>query len=179
MARNEQLIRQHKILQILERVRFGKTIEEIKQDVVDELGLTSIHTRTLKRDLEALQAAGFDVADHETQRGKVWKLGPLAKSPTKITASSSELISLFLGKQLLYSLAGTPFWTGIESFWQKVQDGLPTPVIEHFEKYKRTLRVLGVQEKSYESHYGMLKTIHRAILEHRVLEVKYLSLIHI
>ena len=58
MARNEQLIRQHKILQILERVRYGKTLEELRDDLVDELGLVSLHTRSVRRDLEALQAAG-------------------------------------------------------------------------------------------------------------------------
>ena len=36
MARNEQLIRQHKLLQILERSRFGRTLEEIRDDLVDE-----------------------------------------------------------------------------------------------------------------------------------------------
>ena len=87
MARNEQLIRQHKILQVLERVRFGKTLNELRDDIVEELGLTSIHTRTLRRDLEALQAAGIDVAVHDSPRGKVWKLGPRAKATTKISAS--------------------------------------------------------------------------------------------
>ena len=53
MARNEQLIRQHKILQILERVRYGKTLQELQADIVEELGLKSLHTRTLRRDLEA------------------------------------------------------------------------------------------------------------------------------
>ena len=38
MARNEQLIRQHKIIQILERSRFGRTLDEIRDDLVDELG---------------------------------------------------------------------------------------------------------------------------------------------
>ena len=56
MARNDQLIRQHKVLQILERVRFGKTIHELNDDIIEELGLPSLHNRTLKRDLEALQA---------------------------------------------------------------------------------------------------------------------------
>ena len=42
MARNEQLIRQHKILQILERYRFGRSLEEIRQELVDELGLASL-----------------------------------------------------------------------------------------------------------------------------------------
>ncbi len=175
MARNEQLIRQHKILQILERVRFGKTIEEIQADVVDELGLSSIHVRTLKRDLEALQAAGIDVAAHDSPRGKVWKLGPLAKTTTKIRATATELIALALGRQLMFPLAGTPFWRGIESFWNKVQEELPASVLEHYEKYWRTLRVIGVPAKSYESHQGMLSTIHRAITDHRVLEIDYES----
>lgn len=175
MARNEQLIRQHKILQILERVRFGKTIEEIRQDVVDELGLSSIHIRTLRRDLEALQAAGIDVDCHDSPRGKIWKLGPLAKTTTQIRATSTELIALALGRQLLFPLAGTPFWRGIESFWTKIQEELPESVLEHYEKYWRTLRVLGVTAKSYESHQGMLGTIHRAINDHRVLEIDYES----
>jgi predicted DNA-binding transcriptional regulator YafY len=176
MARNEQLIRQHKILQVLERVRFGKTLEELRQDVVDELGLTSIHVRTLRRDLEALQSAGFDVDSHDTPRGKVWKLGPLAKAPAAISVTSTELIALFLGRQLLFPLAGTPFWMGIESFWKKIQEELPAPVLEHYERYRRTLRVLGVPAKNYERFHGTLGTIHRAILEHRVLEIQYHSL---
>ena len=63
MARNEQLIRQHKILQILERVRYGKTLKELSDDLIEELGLASIHQRTVRRDLEALQAAGIDVGN--------------------------------------------------------------------------------------------------------------------
>ena len=39
MARNEQLIRQHKLLQILERYRFGRTLKELRDELVDELGL--------------------------------------------------------------------------------------------------------------------------------------------
>lgn len=175
MARNEQLIRQHKILQILERVRFGKTIDEISADVCEELGLKSIHNRTLKRDLEALQAAGIDVDSHDTQRGKVWKLGPRAKTATKISFSASELIALSLGRQLMHPLAGTPFWMGIESFWQKVQDEIPASVLSHYEKFSKTLRVLGVPAKSYEKQHGIIKTINRSILEHRIVEIKYQS----
>ena len=173
MARNEQLIRQHKVLQILERVRFGKTLAELKEEVVDELGLTSLHTRTLRRDLEALQAAGIDVDSHETGRGKVWKLGPRAKSTTKISFSATELIALSLGRQLMYPLAGTPFWIGIETFWNKIQEQVPTSVLTHYEKFRRTLRVLGVPAKSYEKQHGIIKTINRAILEHRRVEIKY------
>jgi predicted DNA-binding transcriptional regulator YafY len=173
MARNEQLIRQHKVLQILERVRYGKTLEEIRDDLVDELGLKSLHTRSVRRDLEALQAAGLDVDAHDSGRGKVWKLGPRAKSTYKITASATELIALSLGRDLLYPLVGTPFWIGIESFWNKIQEELPAAVTEHYEKYRQVLHVLGTPAKSYDKHDGMIKTVNRAILEHRVIEADY------
>ncbi len=176
MARNEQLIRQHKILQILERYRFGRLLDEIRAELVDELGLSSLHTRTVRRDLEALQAAGIDVAQHEEPRGKVWKLGPRTRGAYKIAASATELIALSLGRDLLHPLAGTPFWQGIESFWSKLQDELPDAVWDHYDKYRRVLHVIGTPAKSYEKQHGILSTINRAIQQHRVVEIQYQSL---
>jgi predicted DNA-binding transcriptional regulator YafY len=173
MARNEQLIRQHKILQILEEYRFGRTLNEIRDQLVDELGLTSLHPRSVRRDLEALQAAGFDLGVHTIGRGKVWKMGPRARSSPKITATSTELIALSLSRDLLFPLAGTPFWSGIESFWKKLYGQLPGSVADHYEKYRRVLYVLGMPAKSYAAKQGMLKTINRAALEHRVVEIEY------
>lgn len=173
MARNEQLIRQHKILQLLERYRFGRTLEELRDDLVDELGLSSLHVRTLRRDLEALQAAGIDVRDTQATRGKIWKLGPQARGSFKITASATELIALSLSRDLLYPLAGTPFWMGIESFWNKLQEELPEAVWDHYLKYRQTMYVRGMPAKSYVEQHGILSTLHRGIVEHRVVEVEY------
>ncbi|MFT5527697.1 MAG: putative DNA-binding transcriptional regulator YafY, partial [Pirellulaceae bacterium] len=173
MARNEQLVRQHKVLEILERSRFGRSLEEIRDDLIEELGLTSLHTRTLRRDLEALQSAGIDVDSHATQRGRVWKLGPMARKTVKIPATASELIALSLSRDLLYPLAGTQFWQGIESFWSKIKEELPESVWSHYEKYRQTLFVRGMPSKTYDRHHGMLKTIHRSIMEHRVVAIEY------
>jgi predicted DNA-binding transcriptional regulator YafY len=173
MARNEQLIRQHKLLQILEDYRFGRTLVELRDDLVEDLGLTSLHPRSVRRDLEALQAAGIDVDVHTTQRGKVWKLGPRARRSHRITATATEMIALSLGRDLLFPLSGTPFWQGIESFWKKIRDELPEAVFAHYQKYRRVLHVLGMPAKRYETKQGFLKTINRAILEHRVVEIDY------
>ena len=173
MARNEQLIRQHKILQILERYRFGRTLDEIRDELVSDLGLQSLHTRSVRRDIEALQAAGIHIEDETVQRGRVWKLGAGGRGTYKISASATELIALSLGRDLLYPLAGTPFWLGIESFWNKMRDELPESVWQHYEKYRQALFVLGTPAKSYRQHQGILKTLNRAILEHRVVEIKY------
>ncbi len=173
MARNEQLIRQHKILQVLERLRFGATLEELRDAVVEELGLTSLHARSIRRDIEALTAAGLPIADEESQRGRVWKLSRSDKGLQKIATTASELIALSMGRDLMLPLVGTQFWIGIESFWNKVREQLPDAVWEHYERYRRTLYVLGLPTKSYEKHQGMLKTINRAIQEHRTLEMEY------
>ncbi len=177
MARNEQLIRQHRVLQILERVRFGKSLDELRGDLVEELGLTSIHTRTIRRDIEALQVAGFDIVQDEfPDRGKVWKLGPKYKESHRVNATATELISLSIGREMMLPLAGTPYWIGIESFWSKIRDDLPAGVTSHFEKYRRTLRVHGVLFKNYEKQQGIIKTVNRAILENRLVEVVYHSI---
>lgn len=173
MARNEQLIRQHRILQILERSRFGRTLAEIRDDLVDELGLSSLHQRSVRRDLEALQSAGIDVDAYDSPRGRVWKLGSRYRGTHQITASVSELMAVSLGRDLMYPLSGTPFWIGIESFWSKLKESMPAAVWQHYEKSRQALFVRGMPAKSYRRHDGIIKTINRAIQQHRVVRIEY------
>ena len=173
MSRNEQLVRQHRLLQLLERTRIGLTLEELQEEMAKELGLASLHLRTVKRDLEALMAAGFDIESQYLKRGKVWRLGPKTRQAYRIQASATELIALSIGRDLLYPLAGTPFWHAIESFWNKLQDGLPSAVWKHYEAYRQVLYVRGMPAKSYERQHGILSAIHRAILERRVVQAEY------
>src|SRR4051812_4845490 len=173
MARNEQLIRQHKLLQLLERTRIGLTIEELRDEMAQELGLSSLHIKTVKRDFEALLAAGFDIESQRLKRGKVWRLGPKTRTAFRIPASATELIALSLGRDLLYPLAGTPFWHAIESFWSKLQEELPPSVWKHYEAYRQVLFVRGMPAKSYERQHGILSAIHRAILERRIVQAEY------
>ncbi len=176
MARNEQLIRQHKLLQLLEESRFGRTLEELRDDVVADLGLNQLSDRTVRRDIEALQGAGFDLFTEDVEvRGRVWKLGRRDRGVHKISATATELIALSIGRDLLYPLAGTQYWQGIESFWVKVQEEMPSGVWELYERYRKALHVYGSPAKTYDRQEGMLRTINRAILDHRVLEIEYQS----
>lgn len=173
MARNEQLIRQHKLLQLLEYSRFGRTLEELRGDLVADLGLTNLHERTVRRDIEALQAAGFDIQTETVQRGKVFMLGDNSTGVHEIGISATELIALSIGRELLYPLLGTQYWRGIETFWNKVQETVPNGVYDHYSRYRKSLHVFGSPSKTYEQQSGILKTINRAIIEHRVVEIEY------
>jgi predicted DNA-binding transcriptional regulator YafY len=173
MPRNDQLIRQHKLLQLLERTRAGRTLDELRADMEQELALPSLHVRTVKRDLAALHAAGFDIEGQSQQRGKVWRLGPRARGAFRVQASATELIALSIGRDLLYPLAGTPFWQAIETFWGKLREELPESVWKHYEAYRQVLYVRGLPAKSYQRQHGILATIHRAIVEHRIVQAEY------
>lgn len=173
MARNEQLIRQHKVMQLLEASRYGRTLEELRDELVKDLGLTNLHERTVRRDIEALHASGLDIQSESLERGKVYKLGRVERGLHRISLSATELIALSIGRDLLFPLIGTQYWQGIESFWTKVQEEVPEGVWEHYEKYRKTLHVVGTVSKSYAKHEGMLRTINRGVVEHRVLEVEY------
>ena len=173
MPRNEQLIRQHKLLQLLERTRAGSTLEELRDEMEKELALPSLHIKTVKRDLEALLGAGFDIEGQYLRRGKVWRLGARSRGARHIQASVTELISLSIARDLLYPLAGTPFWQGIESFWNKLRDQLSAALWKHYEAYRQVLYVRGMPAKSYQRQHGILSTIHRAILERRIVHAAY------
>jgi len=176
VARNEQLIRQHKLLQALERVRFGSTLAELRDSLVEDLGLSSLHTRTLRRDIEALQSAGIDIVTEDLQRGKVWKLGPNAKHAYTITATATELVALSLGRELLAPLSGTFIGQGINSFWKRVQEEVPESVWQHYERCRQTLFITGTPSKTYENHQGFLKTLERCVVQHRWCQIEYSSL---
>ena len=173
MARNEQLIRQLKLLQLLEVSRFGRTVEELKKDILLDLGITDLSSRTIKRDLDALRSAGFDIQEETLERGKVLKLGGRSLGVEDIPISASEMISLAIGRELLNPLMGTLYWKGIETFWNKLEEAVPEGVYEHFSRHRAVLHVVGTPHKSYERQAGMLKGIHRGILEHRICEIEY------
>lgn len=175
VARNEQLIRQHRVLQILESHRYGRTLRELRAALVEELGLDNLSERTLRRDLEALQQAGFDVAPHTTERGTVWKLGPALQRVHEIAASCSELVALAMGRELLTPLNGTVYWQGIETLWRKMEQVLPESVWKHFEKQTQNLLIRGTPAKNYVEKQGILATLNRAILQHRVTRIQYRS----
>ncbi len=175
MARNEQLVRQLKVLQLLEVSRYGKKLEELRDELVEDLGLTSLSDRTVRRDLEALQSAGFDVDTHDSPRGPVWKLGPSLRGIPKLEATATELLALSLVRDLLVPLTGTAYSQGLETLWKKMRDSLPEPIWKHFDRHRKHFHVLGTPAKNYAEQQGIISTLNRAIEQHRVAEIHYRS----
>ncbi|MGL4465750.1 MAG: helix-turn-helix transcriptional regulator [Planctomycetia bacterium] len=178
MARNEQIVRQHRLLQVLEASRLGLSLDELTNRLVDDLGLGKLSPRTVRRDLEALQAAGFDLDSEPAPAGGsavVWRMGDRLRKLPQVTASATELLALSVGRELLFPLEGTHFWLGIESFWTKLRESLPETAWNHFVEQRSWLSIKRGPVKSYAGKRGILTTVNRCIEQNRALEIEYQS----
>ncbi|QGJ70063.1 Transcriptional regulator [Planctomycetales bacterium 10988] len=175
MARNEQLIRQLKLLQILEASRYGMKLEELREELTADLGLTKLSDRTVRRDLQALQMAGIHVDTEEVQRGTVWKLSQDLKDRPTVSPSLTELLALAMVRELALPLNGTPYWQGLEALWNRLRETIPESVWKHFDRRRQMFTVRGTPVKSYVKQEGIMATLNRAILQNRIVEIDYQS----
>ena len=103
MPRNQEVIRQWKVLHALESSRYGTTIPAL----AGELNVT---TRTIRRDLAALQEAGFALFDERDEDGGVrWRLDGQVLKGIETGFTLQELCALYLSRNLLEAVAATPF----------------------------------------------------------------------
>jgi predicted DNA-binding transcriptional regulator YafY len=124
MPRNAEVIRQWTILRDLEASR-RLTIDDLAQR-------TGVTTRTIRRDLEALQSAGFPLFDESHDGKKYWTLEQKAFRRLDDTGFTlAELSALYFSRTLVECLAATPFRRDVRSAFDKLAAAL-TPGMRHF-----------------------------------------------
>ena len=120
MPRNAEVIRQWTILREIEQARAaGVTIDHLAD-------LCRVTTRTIRRDLQALEEAGFPVYDdrsHDDGRTR-WTMNGQAFKGLFAGLTLSELCALYFSRTLLESLAGTPFREDLGSAFDKLATSL-------------------------------------------------------
>jgi predicted DNA-binding transcriptional regulator YafY len=122
--RNAEVIRQWSILRDLESSR-RLTID----DLAERTGVT---TRTIRRDLEALQTAGFPLYDETHDGKKYWTLEQRAfRRLDTIGFTLAELSALYFSRTLVEGLSATPFQKDVQGAFEKLGAAL-TPGMRQF-----------------------------------------------
>jgi predicted DNA-binding transcriptional regulator YafY len=124
MPRNAEVIRQWSIL---------KELEASRRATIDDLASrTGVTTRTIRRDLEALQTAGFPLFDETHDGKKYWTMEQKAFRRLDDTAFTlAELSALYFSRTLVECLSGTPFQRDVNSAFEKLAGAL-TPGMKQF-----------------------------------------------
>src|SRR5512136_2992930 len=124
MPRNAEVVRQWKILRELEASRRG-TINGLA-------AMCKVTTRTIRRDLDALQEAGFGLFDDKIDGKVYWKLmGHPFKALAETGFTLSELCAFYFSRTVLECLAGMPFSADLNTGFEKLA-GVLTPRMRQF-----------------------------------------------
>jgi predicted DNA-binding transcriptional regulator YafY len=111
MARGDQLARQWRILQSLIAARRGKSAADLAREL-------EYHWRTVYRDLEALQLAGFPIFTDRVEGKNLWSVLDSARHNIPIPLNLTELMALYFSRGMMTVLKDTVFYESLESFFQ-------------------------------------------------------------
>src|SRR6186997_3278444 len=122
--RNAEVIRQWQILREIEARRGGVTIHDLA-------GMVKVSTRTIRRDLQALQEAGFAVYDEgEENETKKWRLDAMPFRAVQEGLSVADVAALYLSRSVVESLSGWPLADELRAAFSKIERSLNPRMLE-------------------------------------------------
>jgi proteasome accessory factor B len=156
MTETSPLVRQWILLRILCARRHGVTIKEL----AEEMG---VGEKTIRRDLEAFQTAGFPMIETVGQFGrKSYRIDPEKNQPG-MSFAFDEAIALYLGRRFLEPLAGTIFWEAAQRAFKKIRS---TAVFHQ----------TAVGASDYSQKSDLIDTLMQGIEDRRAMFITYQSL---
>ncbi len=146
--RGDQLARQWRIIRAIEAGSQGLTVAEIAD-------LEDCGPRTIYRDLEALQDAGFPLYTEKVNGTTRWAFIDTYRFKIPPPFTLSELMSLYLYRDLIRVFKGTYLFDSLESLFKKVRSTLPPQTIAYLDGLQSVYQV-GI--KPY-NEYGPIREI--------------------
>ena len=170
MPRNQEVIRQWKVLHALESSRHGASIDAL----AGELDVT---TRTIRRDLAALQEAGFPLYDERDDDGRVrWRLDGAVLKGLETGFTLAELCALYLSRNLLEAVAGTPFQRDLTNAFARLEKMLSPRMRQFLDRLPSILVAKpGPRASGTAAASDLVGRLLEATLHFRVTSMRYHS----
>jgi predicted DNA-binding transcriptional regulator YafY len=168
--RNAEIIRQWQILKEVEVRRAGVTIHELAR-------LVRVSTRTIRRDLQALQEAGFAVYDEgEANETKRWKLDARAFQAVQEGLSIADVAALYVSRSLVEALPGWPLADELRSAFNKLERALNPRTLEFLSTLPQVISTKpGPRADAGSRVVETTRKLLDAIRDRHVLAMRYFS----
>jgi predicted DNA-binding transcriptional regulator YafY len=171
VARNDQVTRQWHLLRRLEGST-GLTLQALAAGLPDDFPK---HLRTVRRDLEALEGAGFPLVTERAGGRTRWKLLDGFRRLPALGFAPSELMALVFSRDLLRPLQGTHIHAALDSALSKASAALPPSGLDFVRQMREFLSVRFGPHKTYRAHRQVIDRVSRAIADRRTVQIRYLS----
>ena len=170
MPRNQEVIRQWRLLHALEASRHGATIDGLASEL-------EVTTRTIRRDLAALQEAGFALYDERDDQGRVhWRLDGHALRGLESGFTLPELCAMYLSRNLLEAVAGTPFQRDLTNAFARLEKMLSPRMRQFLDRLPSVLAAKpGPRARGASSSPDAVARLLEATLHFRVTTMTYHS----
>jgi proteasome accessory factor B len=170
VPRNQEVIRQWRLLHALESSRHGATIDGLASEL-------EVTTRTIRRDLEALQEAGFALYDERDDQGRVrWRIDGQALHGLEAGFTLPEVCALYLSRNLLEAVAGTPFQRDLTNAFARLEKMLSPRMRQFLDRLPSVLAAKpGPRARGASSSPAAVARLLEATLHFRVTTMTYHS----
>ena len=170
MPRNQEVIRQWRVLHALESSRHGATIDGLA-------GELEVTTRTIRRDLAALQEAGFALYDEHDEDGRArWRIDGQVLKGLETGFTLAELCALYLSRHLLESVGGSPFQRDLANAFGRLGKMLSPRMRQFLDRLPSVLAAKpGPRARGGKSSADIVARLLEATLHFRVTTMRYHS----
>ncbi len=163
------LVRQWILLRKLCSSHYGVTV----QDMIHELGVSD---KTIRRDLETFQAAGFPVKETVEEFGrKKWRI-EAGKAEPGMHFAFDEAIALYLGRRFLEPLAGTVFWEAAQRAFKKIRAMLGADALKYIDQFGTMFHQTMVGAADYTKKAELIDELMVGIEDRKAVFITYQSL---
>jgi predicted DNA-binding transcriptional regulator YafY len=170
VPRNQEVIRQWKVLHALEASRHGVAIDALAAEL-------QVTTRTIRRDLAALQEAGFPLFDARDEEGRVrWRLEGHGLADVETSFTLAELCALYISRNLLEAVSGTPFRRDLSLAFARLEKMLSPRMRRFLDRLPSVLAAKpGPRTVGGDAHDALVAKLLEATLHCRVATMRYHS----
>ena len=135
----------------------------------------SVTEKTIRRDLQAFQEAGFPLEETVGDHGrKSWRVHTGNGHP-ELSFGFDEALALYLGRRFLEPLAGTMLWDAAQSAFKKIRACLGKTALDYLEKMAAHLHQTSVGAGDYSQKADQIDQLMQAIEDRRATHISYRS----
>lgn len=137
-------------------------------DIAEAEGCTE---RTCRRDLLLLRKIGLPLQEHSGEHNrKYWRIAPRVQN---LKFSLFELLSLYMGRRLLEPFAGTPFFEGIHTVFQRLESQLFSGAALFQAQLAEVFYLSSPGSSDYSTRAQLIDLLLQAVQQRRTLLMDY------